>query len=538
MHAYVLLHFAMLARKVGAFDKELREQLRDRPDLRTQLRGQLPSNIFVQFLAGPREERNGIMGFLLWLIALISLVVGPICLLIFFELQFLPYHNVWIAWWQRIAVGIDLLLMWAFWGRIALGRNIAPDKDTLLNRIVACVQRWATYAIMAVLTLGSAVLLLIIATFPGEKLEAVFAAVGDYPGHAWLNAQRVALVAGDVRPASRQPESLWSNRLVLPGLDVVVHLKLDSDAKIDFLPETVSLRDRDLRGAVLIGAVLRKADFTGADLRDVKLDGANLRQAKMACAYWADMGQRHKDGKPSDPECARLQGASLFGAQLQGASLNEAKLKGASLRSVFVWRADSRTANTANAWIEPVEEYRSVTCNEPKECPWTADTFKQLKNLLTETIPEGQARKAALKRIDPTLNPAPPPYPNEDAIAARWNKANTPHTPQNEQEAEIAGHWKSTGCKAGFALHVVTALARRMNTRDNFFTADSPFAENSPRAAQLAADFLHPSCAGNKGLSDADTAILIKIRDESDPPLTPPPNSPNSAPTNARGTAK
>ena len=205
---------------------------------------------------------------------------------------------------------------------------------------------------------------------------------------------------------------------------------------------------------------------------------------------------------------------------------------------MFVWRADSRTANTANAWIEPVEEYRSVTCNEPKECPWTADTFKQLKNLLTETIPEGQARKAALKRIDPTLNPAPPPYPNEDAIAARWNKANTPHTPQNEQEAEIAGHWKSTGCKAGFAPHVVTALARRMNTRDNFFTADSPFAENSPRAAQLAADFLHPSCAGNKGLSDADTAILIKIRDESDPPLTPPPNSPNSAPTNARGTAK
>ena len=89
VHTYVLLHFVMLAGKVGVFDVQLRAQIED-PEVRTQLRRQMPSNIFVQFLAGPPEVRDGIMGFLLWLIALISLVIGPVALLVFFQLQFLP----------------------------------------------------------------------------------------------------------------------------------------------------------------------------------------------------------------------------------------------------------------------------------------------------------------------------------------------------------------------------------------------------------------------------------------------------------------
>src|SRR3954464_6596115 len=117
VHAYVLLHFVMLAGKVGAFDQALRQQIPD-IDLRTRLRRQLPSNIFVQLLAGPRDDRNGIIGLMLWLIAMITLVIGPICLLVFFELQFLPYHHTGITGWQRVAVGVDLLLIWLFWPRI------------------------------------------------------------------------------------------------------------------------------------------------------------------------------------------------------------------------------------------------------------------------------------------------------------------------------------------------------------------------------------------------------------------------------------
>ncbi len=64
-HAYTLMHFVMLAAKVGVFDAELRAQLGDAPETREGLRRQLPSNIFVQFLAGSREVRSGVMGFLL-----------------------------------------------------------------------------------------------------------------------------------------------------------------------------------------------------------------------------------------------------------------------------------------------------------------------------------------------------------------------------------------------------------------------------------------------------------------------------------------
>ena len=61
--------------------------------MKSRLRRQLPSNIFVQSLAGPREVRTGTIGFLLRLIGRISLVAGPIALLVLFQLQFLPYHN-------------------------------------------------------------------------------------------------------------------------------------------------------------------------------------------------------------------------------------------------------------------------------------------------------------------------------------------------------------------------------------------------------------------------------------------------------------
>ena len=68
------------------FDRALREQIDD-ANIRTQLRRQLPSNVFVQFLAGPTEVRDGLIGLFLWLISMISLVVGPVCLLVFLELE-------------------------------------------------------------------------------------------------------------------------------------------------------------------------------------------------------------------------------------------------------------------------------------------------------------------------------------------------------------------------------------------------------------------------------------------------------------------
>ena len=40
---------------LAAFDGQLRVQIKHDPELRTRLRRQLPNNIFVQFLAGPKR---------------------------------------------------------------------------------------------------------------------------------------------------------------------------------------------------------------------------------------------------------------------------------------------------------------------------------------------------------------------------------------------------------------------------------------------------------------------------------------------------
>ena len=77
VHAYVLLHFVMLAGKVGAFHGALEDQIKD-GETRARLRRQLPSNIFVQFLGGPRDVRTGIIGLLLKSVAWISLIAAPI----------------------------------------------------------------------------------------------------------------------------------------------------------------------------------------------------------------------------------------------------------------------------------------------------------------------------------------------------------------------------------------------------------------------------------------------------------------------------
>ena len=389
VHAYVLLHFAMLSGKVRVFDTELRGQIDD-GDIRTRLRRQLPSSIFVQFLAGPSEVRDGTMGGLLWLIAMVSLMIGPILLLIFFALQFLPYHNEAITWWQRGAVGVDLWLMWVFWPRIAVLDGAAEDLASATQRMIVLQRRLGRGAMWG-LTGGSALLLLLFATFPGETIdEALWQPKGFLPRDSgaaqgvkppawqeewpfpkagrWVShipgAVRAFLVEGAVQPASRTPESLWSNRLVLPGLDMVVHLKLDSEDKIKFLPETVSLRDRDLTNAVLIDAVLRKADFTGARMGGVLLDRADLRGTKMGCADWLH-GERMRDGTRRAAICTDLRGASLVEAQLQGAllggaqlhraSLRGAQLQGASLDGALLQAVDLSNAKLQGASLDRVQ---------------------------------------------------------------------------------------------------------------------------------------------------------------------------------------
>jgi uncharacterized protein YjbI with pentapeptide repeats len=321
VHAYVLLHFVMLADKVGVFHEQLNNQIHD-DDVQARLRRQLPSNIFVQLLAGPPEFRSGVMGLTLRLIAWITLLIGPLALLAFFQLQFLPYHSSSITWLHRFAVLLDLSLLWTLWPSIARG-----ETAWLRWRDLRRVKVW----LAGLASLVPVLLVLTVATIPGEALEDNLPSFRFLPataegGEGGLRSLHEFFIAGDINLVARRPTSLWSNILVLPGLDPNDRLKSGSDeTKLSaLLDNTLSLRGRRLEGAVLIGAQLRKADFTGARLAGAYLDDADLREAKFDCA-----NRRQRDDHSE--QCANLQGASLIRARLQGASLRQARLDGASL---------------------------------------------------------------------------------------------------------------------------------------------------------------------------------------------------------------
>jgi hypothetical protein len=66
-------------------------------------------------------------------------VIAPVALLVFFQLQFLPYHSEWITNWQRIAVIIDLGLLWILWPRIARADPRRLEwSDFRRGKVIAC----------------------------------------------------------------------------------------------------------------------------------------------------------------------------------------------------------------------------------------------------------------------------------------------------------------------------------------------------------------------------------------------------------------
>ncbi len=134
VHAYTLVHLVMLTDKAKRFHQALYDPERKvKPSTREAFQWQLPSNIFIQFLAGPANLREGLFGCALRAIAWITLVIAPVLLLLMMQIQFLPYHSLFIAWTQRIALLVDLILLWWLWRRVLSGRKADGRRRAWAN---------------------------------------------------------------------------------------------------------------------------------------------------------------------------------------------------------------------------------------------------------------------------------------------------------------------------------------------------------------------------------------------------------------------
>ncbi|MDQ6866967.1 MAG: pentapeptide repeat-containing protein [Pseudomonadota bacterium] len=289
IHAYALMHFIMLGKKASRFHTELRRQFPDQqtetqksgaaPDgahkeIRDKLRRLLPSNIFVQILAGPPELRTGIFESMLKLIALTTLVVLPILLLLLLQIQFLPFHDVTITWAQRAALILDIIFLWLLRPPILADLSVEIFKRA---RVRARVLRGFGVVLAGVMSIAALWFSIVVVTIPGERQESALAALD---GPRWQiptvvndegKPKRVSthdlLFVGEVDPTTRRRKSLFSNTLVLPGFNLYEALKIDDPKKLEWKEHLFDLRGRHLEQAVFDGAELTKADLTGAQIQ-------------------------------------------------------------------------------------------------------------------------------------------------------------------------------------------------------------------------------------------------------------------------------
>jgi len=224
IHAYALIHFIMLGKKASRFHNELRRQFSDpqreqsatAPDgthkeIRDKLRRLLPSNIFVQILAGPPELRTGIFGSMLKLIALTTLVVFPILVLLLLQIQFLPFHDVTITNAHRAALFLDIVLLWLLRPPILADLSVeSSGRARLFNRAV----RDFGLVLAGVMSIAAFWFSIVVATIPGEWQETALGAldrppwrIADYvddEGKPKLFSTRDLLFAGELDPTTRR----------------------------------------------------------------------------------------------------------------------------------------------------------------------------------------------------------------------------------------------------------------------------------------------------------------------------------------------
>jgi uncharacterized protein YjbI with pentapeptide repeats len=387
-HAYTMAHFALLADKAKRFHFRLRTKIDDTHehahDIREGIRQQLPINMFVQFLAGQEDVREGPFSGLLWTIAWTSLVLGPVMVLLLLQLQFLPYHDSRVSWEHRVVLLVDLALIWWLWMRILSGRSKEDEARTITeaqsiysapvpNRKGAVVWRrfrngflWASRYVRATpLTFGIVVFSWWIAPYPGEWRQGPYSLA---PSLEWSAAN--VWVFGEVDAQHGKITGGWPyNTLRLSGFNIHDMLKLDDTKKLERKEHIFDFQNRrleyadfrlakfgnvDLRGAHLDGALLFGAELPGAailnaHLRGALLDLAHLQRAMLGGAELQGASLLRAELQGAWLVGARLQGASLDGAHFQGASLFKAQLQGASINEADLWGSLLTGAQLAGA---------------------------------------------------------------------------------------------------------------------------------------------------------------------------------------------
>ena len=339
-HLYLLLSLKLLADQVHSYVGHMEELGLD-GDAQDRARLQLPNFVVVQVLGGTSGQVNSWAGRLLSFTAFLTLVAGPLILLLFAQLMFLPYHGWGVTMAQRVMVVVDLVFITYFWWAIKRAPDLGFRLWPNVTRVFVVV--WTFFVFM----------------FPGEKFYgALPIAIFVETGNAESGTEITELGINQASPVGL---GVFYNTLFLPSLRLV-----DDDT---FKKLEIRNREKNLlpwEGERSIGDMLNNRDFqyanlNGIDLRKANLSNSNFNRASLNFAVLDGAVLNEASLQYSSLEFASLNGASLREALLQHASftrasmeaavLDEASLQGASLNVAALNGASLQGAWLQGAWL-------------------------------------------------------------------------------------------------------------------------------------------------------------------------------------------
>lgn len=113
-HAYILVQIVLLARTAFVYNEASDLNVSLASD-RERVRRRLTNDLFVQSFAGSPLDREGPVGVILRMFGWIVLGIGPVALLLAFQMSFLPYHSAVVTWVLRTLIAVDLAMVVLVW---------------------------------------------------------------------------------------------------------------------------------------------------------------------------------------------------------------------------------------------------------------------------------------------------------------------------------------------------------------------------------------------------------------------------------------
>jgi uncharacterized protein YjbI with pentapeptide repeats len=490
-------------------------------------RERVHSYAFSQILAGPRPHR--ITKLMMQLIVYVTFALLPIATLLYFQIKFLPYHEVWITYWHRFAVilGFAMLIL------LTPIMQHAPPRRKWDLSLGPPAEAWEVSGrqVFMILLLLPVVLGFswLIATVPDEWIDRRLgfvapksAAIGP-AGEAKLLNPIVRRLFYDLLPDDGSKG--WWRRWLLSYRILIVE---DTDLGV---AESVNLvlRERDFRYALLNRSDFHRADLTWADLRaaqmwratirgklnDTQLQGAVLKEAELQGAQMASASLQGADLTRAELQganlsYARLQGANLKGAQLQGADLSFAQLEGADLEGALLMDADLDGAELQGAVLSGAEiwlakfpnalsEQRPVPLGlaDLKMSPPTATAKAQLKHGIEADITDPELRGVVMARLDQILSNEPQ---NWDDATSWQDYVQSVKPPGAEELVEF--HAKLACDDTGGSIATALAVRAKDFESEHF---------GKGYAKPLAEALLDETCQAGKALTAEMRAVLKSL---------------------------